>query len=48
MKEFSNVVIFILNEGTIEAEGTHEELIKKEGTYKNFIMNREKAMNWKL
>ena len=40
--------IFVVNEGKIVDSGTHNELINKEGIYKNFINDREQAVSWKI
>lgn len=40
--------IIVLNNGSIESSGRHEELMKKSKIYKRFILQREKAAEWKL
>jgi ATP-binding cassette subfamily B protein len=40
--------IIVLNHGKIEQIGTHEELIRIEGIYKEFLRKREKSISWKL
>ncbi|KYM54279.1 multidrug ABC transporter ATP-binding protein [Fusobacterium necrophorum subsp. funduliforme] len=40
--------ILVLANGKITQRGTHEELIKTEGIYKNFVEARQTAVNWKL
>ena len=40
--------IIVLDEGMIVQQGTHKELIKEEGIYKNFVGQREKINSWKL
>lgn len=40
--------ILVLANGKITQVGTHEELIKTDGIYKNFIEARQIAANWKL
>jgi len=40
--------IFVIDKGKIAQRGRHSELLKEEGIYKRFIMEREKAANWKL
>ncbi len=40
--------IVVLNEGKINQIGTHNELIEKDGIYKNFISLRSKAVSWKI
>ncbi|MGL6199084.1 MAG: ABC transporter ATP-binding protein [Lachnospiraceae bacterium] len=40
--------ILVVDEGTIAQCGTHEELIKSEGVYRQFIEIREKAEGWSI
>lgn len=40
--------ILVLNEGHIVQSGTHEQLIKENGMYADFITARQKADGWKL
>ncbi len=40
--------IIVLTGGRIIQKGTHQELIKEEGTYKNYISIRESASSWTL
>lgn len=40
--------ILVISKGMIEDRGTHEELMEKEGTYKRFVLGRQKAVKWKL
>jgi ATP-binding cassette subfamily B protein len=40
--------ILVIDKGRIEEQGTHEELMNKEGIYKNFIAERSKAAIWKI
>ena len=40
--------IIVLSGGHIVQHGTHEELIKEEGIYSNFIAMRQEAISWKL
>ncbi|MBE5924847.1 MAG: ABC transporter ATP-binding protein [Lachnospiraceae bacterium] len=40
--------IFVIDKGQIAQQGTHDELMKKEGIYKNFISERNKATTWKI
>ena len=38
----------VLDGGKIVEEGTHKELLKKQGKYAEFIAMREKSVGWKL
>lgn len=40
--------ILVVDQGEIVECGTHNELVKKEGIYKNFIEIREKAEGWNI
>ena len=40
--------IFVINKGQIEQHGTHDELIKKNGTYQKFVNSRRQAIGWKI
>ncbi len=40
--------IIVVEQGKIKEQGRHEELMKQEGTYKNFIESRKMAVSWKL
>lgn len=40
--------IIVLRDGIIEEKGKHEDLIRKEGTYKKFIEAREGTESWKI
>ena len=40
--------ILVVDDQTIKEKGTHEELLKKGGTYRKFIEIREKAEGWKM
>lgn len=40
--------IFVIDNGSIAQHGTHEELIKEEGIYKNFVEGRQEAVSWKI
>ncbi|WP_058989965.1 ABC transporter ATP-binding protein [Anaerococcus rubeinfantis] len=40
--------IIVLRDGIIEEVGKHEDLIRKEGTYKKFIEAREETESWKI
>lgn len=40
--------ILVISAGAIEDRGTHEQLIQKEGTYKRFVLGRQKAVSFKL
>lgn len=40
--------ILVMDSGSIESVGTHEELLEKSDTYRRFIEQREAALRWKL
>lgn len=40
--------ILVLDDGKIKQKGSHDQLIRQEGIYKNFIEARKIAENWKL
>lgn len=40
--------IIVINDGKIAQKGTHEELMEQGGIYKNFVDQRNIAVNWKL
>ena len=40
--------ILVIDKGKIVQKGRHEELMKEEGIYKNFISGRKQAVSWKL
>ena len=40
--------ILVLEDGGMAGLGTHEELMKEDGIYNNFVSERKKAVGWKL
>ena len=40
--------IFVIDNGRIAQKGTHEELMKQAGIYKNFVEGRQEAGAWKI
>lgn len=40
--------IFVIDQGKIAQKGTHQELMKQKGIYKNFVHERQKAETWRL
>ena len=40
--------IIVMDSGKIVQKGTHDELIKQEGIYRNFLNIREKSSGWQL
>ncbi len=40
--------IVVLDHGSVESCGTHQELLQKSAIYQHFLSQREKAMNWKI
>ena len=40
--------ILVVDKGRIVQKGKHEELLRQDGIYKNFILGRKQAVSWKL
>ena len=40
--------IVVIDKGKIVQQGKHDELIKQEGIYKNFVSGRKQAVSWKI
>ena len=40
--------IIVIDKGRIVQKGKHDELMKEEGIYKNFVSGRKKAVSWKI
>ncbi len=40
--------IYVLDNGKIVQQGTHEELINEEGIYKRFVQQRKQAVSWRI
>ena len=40
--------IFVVDKGKIVEEGTHEELVKKDGLYSKMWSDYRKSVNWKV
>ena len=40
--------ILVVDKGKIVQKGKHDELVKQEGIYRNFITGRKQAVSWKL
>ena len=40
--------IIVVDKGKIVQKGKHDELLKQDGIYKNFITGRKQAVSWKL
>ena len=40
--------IVVVDQGKITQQGTHEELMKRDGIYRRFVDSRELAVSWKI
>lgn len=40
--------IFVIDEGKIVQSGKHDDLMKEEGIYKRFVLDRKEAVSWKI
>lgn len=40
--------IIVVDKGDIVQHGTHDELMRQDGIYRNFVVGRAKAVSWKL
>ncbi len=40
--------ILVVADGKVTQMGTHEELMKQEGIYRNFVSERKEAVSWKI
>ena len=40
--------VFVLENGKIVQQGTHEELVKQDGIYYHFVVERRKAAGWRV
>ena len=40
--------ILVIDDGQVVDKGTHDELIEKEGIYRNFILGRRAAVRWTI
>ena len=40
--------IFVLDEGKIVQSGKHDDLMKEDGIYRRFVMDRKDAVSWKI
>ena len=41
-------MIFVLDHGRIVQQGTHDELVEKDGLYRRFVVERSQAAGWKV
>ena len=44
----TSYTLLVVDKGKIVQKGKHDELMKQEGIYKNFITGRKQAVSWKL
>ena len=40
--------IIVIDKGKIVQKGKHEDLMKQDGIYRNFITGRKQAVSWKI
>ena len=40
--------IFVLENGKIIQQGIHEELVKQDGIYRHFVVERREAAGWRV
>lgn len=40
--------IIVIDKRKIVQQGKHDELVKQDGIYRNFITGRKQAVSWKL
>ena len=40
--------IVVVDKGRIVQKGKHDELIKQDGIYRNFVSGRKQAVSWKI
>ena len=40
--------VFVLENGKIVQQGTHEELVRQDGIYRHFIVERREATKWRV
>ena len=40
--------IVVIDKGKIAQQGKHDDLVKQDGIYRNFITGRKQAVSWKL
>ena len=40
--------IFVVDGGKIVQQGTHDELVKQDGIYRRFVVERRQAAGWKV
>ena len=40
--------IVVIDKGKIVQRGKHDELMKEDGIYRNFITGRKQAVSWKI